>query len=115
MRPPTSMTPTTPATGPAAACAARVAPVARAAIVGAGPRGGAQLVAVVELRSGARRVVLAEEALAAEVRLAVGRPVAAVLVVPALPTDIRHNSKIDRAALLRWSEQTLRGERAEAL
>jgi hypothetical protein len=38
-----------------------------------------------------------------------------VFVTKALPTDIRHNSKIDRAALSRWSEQTLRGERAEAL
>ena len=33
----------------------------------------------------------------------------------ALPTDIRHNSKIDRTALSRWSEQTLRGEKADAL
>ena len=31
------------------------------------------------------------------VRAVAGVPVAAVLVVPALPTDIRHNSKIDRA------------------
>jgi acyl-CoA synthetase (AMP-forming)/AMP-acid ligase II/pimeloyl-ACP methyl ester carboxylesterase len=100
--------------GPEQRIEARVAPVARAAIVGAGPRGVAQLVAVVELRSGARRVVLAEEALAAEVRAAVGRPVAAVLVVPALPTDIRHNSKIDRAALSRWAEGVLAGGRMVA-
>ena len=41
--------------------------------------------------------------------------VVAVFATRARPTDIRHNSKIDRAALSRWAEQTLRGERAESL
>lgn len=100
--------------GPEQRIEARVSSVARAAIVGAGPRGVAQLVAVVELRSGARRVALAGKALAAEVRSAAGRPVAAVLVVPALPTDIRHNSKIDRVALSRWAERVLAGGRMVA-
>ena len=49
------------------------------------------------------------------VRERAGVEVTAVFTTRALPTDIRHNSKIDRAALSRWSEQTLRGERAEAL
>ena len=35
-----------------------------------------------------------------------GVPVAAVLVRPELPVDIRHNSKIDRAALARLGRAT---------
>lgn len=95
--------------GPEQRIEAGVAAVTRAAVVAVGPRGVSQLVAVVELRSGARRVALAEAGLAADVRAAVGADVAAVLVVPALPTDIRHNSKIDRAALSRWAEGVLAG------
>ena len=74
-----------------AAQRAGVAP--RAAAVGVGPRGTQQLVVVAEGQEGP----LADPALAAAVRAAVDRPVAAVLAVPALPTDIRHNAKIDRA------------------
>ena len=44
-----------------------------------------------------------------------GAEVVAVFTTSALPTDIRHNSKIDRAALSRWSGQTLRGEKAGSL
>ncbi|QHF26175.1 alpha/beta fold hydrolase [Rathayibacter sp. VKM Ac-2804] len=100
--------------GPEQRIEARVAAVSRAALVRVGPRGVAQLVAVVERHEGARRTQLASEELAAEVRAAVGAPVAAVLVVPALPTDIRHNSKIDRAALARWAESILAGGRTVA-
>ena len=38
-------------------------------------------------------------------------PLVAVLVVPQLPTDIRHNSKIDRTRLSEWAEHTLAGGR----
>ncbi|QHC68386.1 alpha/beta fold hydrolase [Rathayibacter sp. VKM Ac-2759] len=100
--------------GPEQRIEARVASVARAAIVGVGPRGVSQLVAVVETRRAVHRTALAPAGLAAEIRAAVGAPVAAVLVVPALPTDIRHNSKIDRAALSRWAEGILAGERMVA-
>jgi hypothetical protein len=34
-----------------------------------------------------------------------------VLVVPRLPTDIRHNSKIDRTGLARWANGILAGGR----
>ncbi|MGR2753484.1 alpha/beta fold hydrolase [Agromyces arachidis] len=81
----------------------------RAALVGVGPTGTQALVAVVE---GGRRAGLAEAALAAAVRASAGRPLAAVLTIPALPTDIRHNSKIDRTALAHWADAVLRGERA---
>ncbi|MFS2032168.1 hypothetical protein ACEN85_18950 [Curtobacterium sp. CT11-45] len=42
---------------------------------------------------------------------AAGIPVAAVLTVPELPTDIRHNSKVDRARLSRWAASVLSGGR----
>ncbi|MBI9113889.1 alpha/beta fold hydrolase [Sanguibacter suaedae] len=85
--------------------------VDRAAVVGVGPRGTQQLVVVVETVPGARRVSLASVGLAAQVRSAVDRPVAAVLVVPQLPTDVRHNSKIDRAHLSAWAGTVLAGGR----
>lgn len=88
-----------------------VAGVARAAAVGVGPAGVQQLVAIVETDPAARRVGLAAPGLAAAVRAAAGTPVAAVLVVPRLPTDIRHNSKIDRSRLARWAAGILSGQR----
>jgi acyl-CoA synthetase (AMP-forming)/AMP-acid ligase II/pimeloyl-ACP methyl ester carboxylesterase len=85
--------------------------VARAAVVGVGPSGTQQLVAIVETTPRARRVTLAEPELAAAVRVAVRLPMAAVLVVPSLPTDIRHNSKINRTALSAWAAGLLSGGR----
>jgi acyl-CoA synthetase (AMP-forming)/AMP-acid ligase II/pimeloyl-ACP methyl ester carboxylesterase len=88
-----------------------VAEVARAAVVGIGPAGVQQVVAVVETTRTARRVALAPPGLAAAVRAAAAVPLAAVLVVPHLPTDIRHNSKIDRSRLARWASGILAGGR----
>jgi olefin beta-lactone synthetase len=88
--------------------------VRRAAAVGIGPRGTQQLVLVVEPTEHVRRARLADAVLAAAVRDVAGLPVAAVLVAPILPTDIRHNSKIDRAALARWADGILRGGRMVA-
>ncbi|GMA25462.1 hypothetical protein GCM10025864_32210 [Luteimicrobium album] len=96
--------------------------VRRSGVVGVGPRGTQQLVAVVEpeeprsrvRRGPLARARLADADLAARVRAAVGRPVAAVLVVPTLPTDIRHNSKVDRGALATWAERVLAGGRMVA-
>jgi acyl-CoA synthetase (AMP-forming)/AMP-acid ligase II len=85
--------------------------VARAAFVGVGPVGTQQQVAVIETVPPARRVHRAPKKLAAAVRAAVGSPVAAVFVVPGLPTDIRHNSKIDRRRLSRWATGILSGGR----
>jgi acyl-CoA synthetase (AMP-forming)/AMP-acid ligase II len=88
-----------------------VAGVRAAAVVGVGPRGTQQVVVVVECESQARLV--AEPVLAAEVRAALAPTrVAAVLVVPALPTDVRHNSKVDRTRVAAWAERVLAGERA---
>ncbi|WP_435079571.1 alpha/beta fold hydrolase [Clavibacter michiganensis] len=88
--------------------------VGRAAAVGVGPAGVQQLVLVVESEPAARRVGLADPDLAAAVRAAVGIPVAAVIVVPVLPTDVRHNSKVDRARLGRWAAGILAGGRVSA-
>jgi len=88
--------------------------VSRAAIAGVGPRGTQQVVAIVETSPPARRVSLADEALAAAVRGIAGVDVSAVLVVPHLPTDIRHNSKIDRVRLSTWAAGILTGGRMVA-
>ncbi|BDZ49300.1 acyl-CoA synthetase [Frondihabitans sucicola] len=83
--------------------------ISRAAAVAAGPIGTQQVVVVAETAPGTERPALADAALAAEVRAAAGVPVAAVLVVPRLPTDVRHNSKIDRTRLSRWADSVLAG------
>ncbi|MCW2809942.1 MAG: alpha/beta fold hydrolase, partial [Friedmanniella sp.] len=96
-----------------------LAGVGSAAVVGVGPGGRQQVVVVVEPVAGSDRVRdgLADPTLTAAVRdlLAAGeRPVsvAAVLVLRHLPVDIRHASKIDRAAVGRWAGQLLAGHRA---
>ncbi|MGU3409483.1 alpha/beta fold hydrolase [Microbacterium sp. M1A1_1b] len=89
----------------------QVAGVGRVGVAGIGPAGTQQVVAVVEAVPPVRRPALAPAALAAAVRAAAGVPVAAVLVVPVLPTDIRHNSKVDRARLSRWASSVLGGGR----
>lgn len=91
-----------------------VAGVVRAAVVGVGPRGTQQLVVVAETEPRVRRPGAVTPDLAAAVRAAVGRPVAAVLAVAELPTDVRHNSKIDRARLASWAEGVLAGGRVGA-
>ena len=89
----------------------RVPGVRRAAVVGVGPAGVQQAVAVVEPPADAapRRAGLAPAALAAEVRAVAPVPLAAVLVAPRMPTDVRHNSKIDRTRLAGWASRVLSG------
>jgi acyl-coenzyme A synthetase/AMP-(fatty) acid ligase/pimeloyl-ACP methyl ester carboxylesterase len=88
--------------------------VRRAALAAVGPRGTQHCVVVLETKDGVSSARLAPAELARAVRAAAGPPIAAVLVVPVLPTDIRHNSKIDRAALSRWAEGVLAGGRMTA-
>ncbi|MGO2110902.1 MAG: alpha/beta fold hydrolase [Pseudoclavibacter sp.] len=92
--------------------------VRRAGVVGTGPHRLRQAVAVVETEPGATRPGLADADLAARIRARVnercGVPLAAVFVVSSLPTDIRHNSKIDRARLSTWADATLAGRRVDA-
>jgi len=95
--------------------AERLPGVVQAACVGVGPAGAAVLVMVVVPTRAPRRDGLADMALTAAVRDAVGHDVAAVLVVRALPVDIRHQSKIDRTAISRWAERVLAGGRVGRL
>ena len=87
--------------------------VAAAAVVGVGPTGTQQLVAVVVPPTEITRPhgSLAPSGLTAAIRAAVEVPVAAVLLARDLPTDIRHNSKIDRVAVGRWAGRILSGQR----
>ena len=87
----------------------RVAGVRRAAVVGVGPHGRRRPVAVVETIERAAKPGLADPDLTARVRADVDLPLAAVLVVPELPTDIRHNSKIDRVRLSEWADAVCSG------
>jgi acyl-coenzyme A synthetase/AMP-(fatty) acid ligase/pimeloyl-ACP methyl ester carboxylesterase len=86
------------------------APVTGAALVGVGPQGTQQPVAVVVPASPAR-VGLADDTLAQAARMAADIPLAAVLSVRALPVDIRHAAKIDRTRLARWADKVLSGGR----
>ena len=86
--------------------------VAHAAAVGVGPTGTQVLVVVLVLTSGRSRPGLADEDLADRVRAQVSQAdVAAVLTVPSIPVDKRHNSKIDRPRVAQWAEKILAGGR----
>lgn len=89
-----------------------------AAVVGVGPAGAQVPVAVLETVPRTRRPGPAPQELTRQVRSAVARAtgveLAAVLVLPELPTDIRHNSKIDRAKLAAWASSALAGGRISA-
>lgn len=82
------------------------------AVVGVGPVGTQQVVVVVTLVDQVRRPDLASTDLADRVRRVAGRvDIAAVLTVPSLPVDKRHNSKIDRTRIARWADVVLSGSR----
>lgn len=87
--------------------------IRRSAAVGVGPEGSQQLVVVIEDADASDGPADSEQATA--VRNAVAEPVAAVLVARHLPVDIRHNAKIDRAAVASWADDVLAGRRVRAL
>ncbi|MGB3827306.1 MAG: alpha/beta fold hydrolase [Ornithinimicrobium sp.] len=93
---------------------AAVEGVADVAVVGVGPTGTEQAVAVVVPTGRMRRgdSALTDGELAARVREAAGVPIAAVLRKDWLPVDIRHASKVDRTGLGRWAGQVLHGRPA---
>ncbi|MGC1208628.1 MAG: alpha/beta fold hydrolase [Ornithinimicrobium sp.] len=90
--------------------------VADVAVVGVGPAGTAQCVAVVIPESRVRRAdsPLADADLAAAVRGTAGVSIAAVLVKDWLPVDIRHASKVDRTGLATWAWTVLHGRSAQS-
>ncbi|MGY1846393.1 MULTISPECIES: alpha/beta fold hydrolase [unclassified Blastococcus] len=100
----------------------RLDAVSAAAVVGVGPAGAQVAVAVVvpsagpgrrrsrlRVGAGAGRLTVAPVELADRVRDAAGTDLAAVLETKALPVDIRHQSKVDRAALARRATRVLSG------
>ena len=87
--------------------------VPRVAAVGVGPVGNQQLVIVVEDPAATPGPAGGERATL--VRRAVGDSVASVLTVHHLPVDIRHNAKIDRAAVASWAGDVLAGRRVRSL
>jgi len=86
-----------------------------AAVAGVGPAGTQQVILVVVPAGVGPSGVLAGPELSSAVRTAAGIPVAAVLVATRLPVDIRHASKVDRAAVARWADRILSGQRAGRL
>ena len=83
--------------------------VRAAAVVGVGPVGTQAVAVVVVLEASSTRSPVAGLALTDRVRAAAGTAVAAVMVRGALPVDIRHASKVDRAAVARWAADVLAG------
>ena len=72
----------------------------------------ADRVVVVALDEPARRPALGGVELSDRVRAAASEvDVAAVLTVPRIPVDKRHNSKVDRSSVARWAERVLAGGR----
>ncbi len=88
-----------------------VAEVDLAAAVGVGPHGTQQVVVVVAPSPRPRRPDLASLSLSDAIRATVDADIAAVLVVPELPVDKRHNSKIDRTHIAAWADSVLAGDR----
>jgi olefin beta-lactone synthetase len=86
------------------------AQVTAAAVVGVGPAGTQQAVAVV-VSEMAASVGLAAPELASAVRAAAETSLAAVLAIDTMPVDIRHAAKIDRQRLARWAGSVLTGAR----
>ena len=95
---------------------AKLVDVQQAAVVGVGPVGTQQVVVVVTPVDQNRRPDLASRDLADRVREVAGSvDVAAVLSVPSLPVDKRHNSKIDRTRISQWAEAVLAGGRMRSI
>lgn len=90
----------------------RLPQVRQAACVGVGPVGTQVIVLVVVADDASDG--LADLELTRLVRSVAGVDVAAVLVRSELPVDIRHRSKIDRAALARWASERLAGRGARS-
>jgi acyl-CoA synthetase (AMP-forming)/AMP-acid ligase II len=85
--------------------------VVQAAAVGVGPAGAQQVVVVIVGEETGRAAGLAPLETADQVRAQARVDIAAVLEVPALPVDRRHNSKIDRTRVAAWAERVLAGGR----
>lgn len=95
-----------------------VARVDQAAAVGVGPHGSQVVVIVVVTDQPGRRSGVADLNLHDDIREACrssAPDIASVLTVPSLPTDARHNSKIDRTRIAAWAADALAGKRFNRL
>jgi acyl-CoA synthetase (AMP-forming)/AMP-acid ligase II len=88
--------------------------VQAAALVGVGPEGVQQAIGIVVPTQPTGDVV-ADGELTARLRLRIEQEfdvqLAAILLRPTLPTDIRHHAKVDRTALAAWATTVLQGMR----
>lgn len=81
--------------------------VRQAACVGVGPKDASVVVIVyIESDQGQGLSQLQRED---RVRAVTGAPIAAILRVKSLPTDIRHNAKLNREEISRWADKKLAG------
>lgn len=83
--------------------------VRQAACVGVGPKDNA-VVVIVYVESG-REPELSQLQREDCVREVAGVPIAAILCVKSLPTDIRHNAKLNREKISQWANKKLAGYR----
>jgi olefin beta-lactone synthetase len=82
--------------------------VAKSALVGIGPRGRQTPVVVIEPVAGAATQKIEQELLPLLQAHDASRPVERLLFHKSLPTDIRHNAKIQREKLALWAAQQLK-------
>ncbi|WP_008293880.1 alpha/beta fold hydrolase [Congregibacter litoralis] len=85
--------------------------ITQAAVVGIGPSGTQQVVAVICPADPPRKPRLAAIDRADAVRSAAKVSISAVLEIPQMPVDRRHNSKIHRGELANWAARILAGGR----
>ncbi len=83
--------------------------VRQAACVGVGPKD--QAVVVIVYIESAEASKLSPRQREDQMRAIAGVPIAAVLRVKSLPTDIRHNAKLNREAIAQWANKKLAGAR----
>ncbi|HKI70651.1 MAG TPA: fatty acid CoA ligase family protein, partial [Verrucomicrobiae bacterium] len=83
--------------------------VKRSALVGVGPAGNQTPVIVIEPEGAIDEKTLTEELLTLGAKHAVTQSIQRVLFHPSFPVDIRHNAKINREQLARWT-RSARGE-----
>jgi acyl-coenzyme A synthetase/AMP-(fatty) acid ligase/pimeloyl-ACP methyl ester carboxylesterase len=81
--------------------------VRQAACVGVGPKDGS--VVVIVCVESAQESELSQLQRENQVRAVAGVPIAAILLVKSLPTDIRHNAKLNREEISRWANKKLAG------
>ncbi len=79
--------------------------VARAALLGLGPRGSQEPVIALQLAPGAEAAETVARVRRALGGLALPTPIRRVLLHPSFPVDVRHNAKINNEALALWAAE----------